>query len=116
MMDDLVNLFNGGILVLFALGALYVAIMPQFETRIVLTIGLGAVGVGAGAMGVWMLVGTDPWDLSPLNRAIALLNFGIITSVAGYVHHVLKRPKSGGMSFPELNRSEQRQVSGGHKS
>ncbi len=114
-MDNIVNLFNGAVMLTFALGALYVAIMPQYETRIVLTIGLGAVGVGAGSMGVWMLVGTDPWDLAPFNRAIALLNFGIIMSTVGYIYHVLKRPKSVRGVFPELNKSEQGQVAGGSK-
>lgn len=72
MIDDVVSAFNGLMLLLLAVPLLWVAVSPSFKTGIVLTAGVGAMGLAAAICGAWELNGIDPWELERLARAQAI--------------------------------------------
>lgn len=72
MIDAMVSAFNGIALIVLSLPLLYVSVSPAFKTGIVLTLGIGAMGLSAAICGVWELNGIDPWELKHLARAQAI--------------------------------------------
>lgn len=118
-MDRIVAIFNAGVLLGLCALALWVAIDERFKTRILVTGGLGLTCIGSGTIGLWMLVGVDAWDLGAFNRAIAVLNLGVIVTVAGYVWrtlHVGRRvPKRRRTDWAALDDVDQHHVAGGRK-
>lgn len=72
MVDAVVSAFNGVMLLLLSVPLLWVAVSPSFKTGIVLTAGVGAMGLSAAICGAWELNGIDPWEMGHLARAQAI--------------------------------------------
>lgn len=72
MVDSIVSAFNGLMLIVLSLPLIWIAVSPKFKTGIVLTAGVGAMGLAAAICGVWELNGIDPWEMRHIARAQAI--------------------------------------------
>jgi hypothetical protein len=120
-MDVLVNAFNAIVLLSIATLAGWAAIDERFETRIVMTGGLGMMCLGALVIGGWSgasaLWPDKEWlDGDKLARAIAVLHSGLVVVVVSGVHRLLypgRTPKRRSSDFAPLDELAQKRVMGG---
>ena len=116
MLDAIVEGFN--IAVMFTLAALagWAVVDDRFKTRIVITAGLSLVCLGALALALWSLGGITLAEVPDVERAIAVLNLGVLVSVAGWLWRVWRAPQHRqrrASDFMTLDEAQHQHVAGG---
>ena len=82
---DFVTVFNVLIGSCFVIGLVYAVLSPKVHDSIVVKSGLVLMALGFMVSTYALANGIDCTDVQTLDRAIALVNFGAITVVCGYL-------------------------------
>lgn len=84
-MDVLLSQFNATCYLVFATVCFWAAIDEKFDTGVMMTVGLSLSCIGAAICAAWEFNGLTPEDIPIINRAQAVLHWGMISIFVGYV-------------------------------
>lgn len=90
----MINAANVAVCLLLALACAWAVLSPRVHDGVVIKTGITSMGLGFAALAMHLLDGLQVADHEGIERAILLINLGILIAVLGVLLRIRSRPQS----------------------